>query len=507
MQIVTIFCVLLSLLSAGQLAAQPTPLRIGRQKQLFIDDYIVATQSGISKTLHQPKKHTANPILPMVPAGESDWQQGMPISFSTVLFDEETAMFKLWYSLHEKGESDSQAVLAYATSYDGHHWETPTLGLHEYRGTWQNNVVIPSQGLECGILKDDHERNPAKRYKMLYPGIRAAYSADGLHWQDYNDGERVIFHAPGHDSQSVPYWDEDLGKYVAIIRDRTGMIKRVRTILVTDPAARAGWKELWGGEGKKRSPESHSIRQVGQVESDDFLHWTPMRTIVAPDASDPPNRDQFYNMQVLLYEGLRLGFVTVFSYDPEYCRGAVQLTYSRDGLNWERAANRAVFLPTSDNPSDVDWGAVYPLQGPIVLGDEIWIYYNGYAADHNHRLYPGVKGFPNGICLAKLRLDGFVSVGAGADEGTLTTKPFALEGERLELNADARDGHVLVEILDDQSQPLTGLTKEDCVPLRTDRLRHVVEWAGNSRLGVARSKPIQLRFYLREAKLFSFTIR
>ena len=71
---------------------------------------------------------------------------------------------------------------------------------------------------------------------MLYRGICAAYSADGLHWTDYNNGEKVIFHAPGHDAQSAPYWDAALGKYVAIVRDRLGVIREVRKQLVTDQA-------------------------------------------------------------------------------------------------------------------------------------------------------------------------------------------------------------------------------------------------------------------------------
>ena len=226
--------------------------------------------------------------------------------------------------------------------------------------------------------------------------------------------------------------------------------------------------------------------------------------IVGPDAEDPLNRDQFYNMEVMPYEGLRMGLITVFSYDPDYCRGAVQLTSSRDGRIWERAGNRDVFLPLSNRPGDFDWGALYPLQGPFVHDDEIWIYYSAVGVDHNHTRPPGVAGFPNGIGLAKLRLDGFVSVQAGKEGGNLTTRSFTFTGDELLINADAGSGRLLVEVLDKEGMPIRGYTREDCDPLRGDSLRQTVTWNGRAAVSSLIGKPIRLRFFLEAAKLYSF---
>ena len=298
----TLSMLIIGLSVTAATGADLSPITINSERQLFIDDYVIESLEGVSKTLNQPTKHRANPVLSMVPKGDGAWENGMPVHFSSVLFDEEEKLFKMWYSLHEKGKSDPFAVLAYATSRDGIDWDKSTLGIHKYRDTLNNNVVIPHEGLECGVFKDPHETNPARRYKMLYANIRAAYSADGLHWTDYNNGKKVIFHPPGHDTQSAPYWDEGLGKYVAIVRDRLGQINEVRRKLVTGQTARAIWIKLWAyGFRQGRIPEDHSIRRVGQVESDDFVNWRPMRTVLAADAEDPLNQDQFYNMQVLLY--------------------------------------------------------------------------------------------------------------------------------------------------------------------------------------------------------------
>jgi len=480
-------------------------MEIGDVKQLFLDDYIVESLEGASRVLNQPTKHPGNPVLPMVPEGEALWEAGMVTSFGSVIFDEEESIFKMWYSLCEPGLGDETSVLAYVTSEDGVNWRKPSLGIFEYRGTRATNITMDREGIGCGIFKDPREKDPARRYKMLFSDasiqISAAYSADGLHWSRYNQGKSVI--CGGHDSQAIAYWDEQLGKYAAILRDRTGKITDVRSQLVTDPEAREGWRKLWDPQ-RNRAPENHSIRRVGQAESDDFVHWTPVRCVLGPDSDDPPNQDQFYNMEVLPYEGLRIGLMTVFSYDPDYCRGAVQLAYSRDGMRWHRAGDRKVFVPLSDRPGDLDWGSIYPVQSPLVVGDEIWIYYTAHGLDHNNKSAPGTTGFPNGIALAKLRLDGFVSVNVGAEGGSVTTRPFTCRGKPLIINADAGSGNVATEALDADGKPIEGFTREDCDALMADEIRHTVTWKGKPVLSALEGRTIRLKFHLRQARLFSF---
>ena len=441
-----------------------------------------------------------------------------------MIYDEDEQLFKTWYGaiqIEPAGKTpegrgkfsapgDAAAVLAYATSKDGLTWDKPSLDLVNFHGSTDNNLVLNFDMCGTGVFKDSRETDPAKRYKMLWIKssgnceVYAAYSANGLHWTNYSDDKPAIFHPPGHDTHAAPYWDEQLGKYVAIIRDRTGRIKEVRKPFLTDEAARETWRKHWG---RDRSPENHSLRRVGQCESDDFVNWTPMRVIVGADEHDPVTVDQFYNLEAFVYEKLRIGLMTVYSYDPEYCRGDVQLTYSRDGLNWHRGGNREVFLPVSPQPGDFDWGTVYPLQGPLRVVDEIWIYYMGRGADHNHVLPDGITQMQAGLGLAKVRLDGFVSLDAAADEGTITTRSFSFEGSHLLINSDADSGQVLVEILDDQGVPVEGYRRQDCDAFRGDNVRHMLTWRGGADLKNLEGKVVKLRFYLKGAKLFSFRFR
>lgn len=495
-------------------ACAPTPVTVpeeapalGSRRQLFLDDTLIRSMSGLSRVLHQPQKVSGNPLLSRVPKVSTAWDAGMFIGFSSVLYDRREDLFKIWYSLHPGEGGDELARLCYATSRDGVHWQKPLLGRVESGGSKRNNIVMPHSGVASGVFLDPRETDPDRRYKMLHMWqgykVYASYSADGLNWAPYNEGRPVLFVPPGHDSHMVSYWDGLLGKYVAIVRDRTGRIPEVRPRLTSDPEAVETWRRLWDPR-RERHPRNHSLRRVGQALSRDFVDWTDYRPILGADGQDPLNRDQFYNMEVLAYDGLRLGLMTVFSYDSEYCRGAVQLTYSRDGRQWQRAGDRRVFLPLSQRPGDFDWGSIYPLQAPLLVGDEIWIYYTGFGVDHNHRLPPGVSRLANGIGLAKLRMDGFVSLQAGSAEGSLTTRPFTFEGERLTLNAAAPRGRVQVDILGSDGRPLEGYGKAGCLMERFDETRQVVRWNGKESLGHLQGQVIQLRFTLQQARLYSF---
>ena len=97
-----------------------------------------------------------------------------------------------------------------------------------------------------------------------------------------------------------------------------------------------------------------------------------------------------------------------------------------------------------------------------------------------------------------------MSIDAGEKEGALTTKPLVFKGKELIVNADAPEGSVAVEILDQAVKPLSGFCKEKCDVFRGDAIRHTVTWRGGSDLSELAGKTVRLRFHLRGAKLYSF---
>ena len=89
----------------------------------------------------------------------------------------------------------------------------------------------------------------------------------------------------------------------------------------------------------------------------------------------------------------------------------------------------------------------------------------------------------------------------------MTTKPFVFVGDTLELNADATGGSITVEALTPDGNIIEGFSKNDCQAITADSVHHVLKWKGSSNCQLIQARPIQLKFYLKKAKLYSFTPR
>ena len=90
--------------------------------------------------------------------------------------------------------------ICYATSTDGIHWEKPNLGLVEYNGNKNNNIIkFQKDGENLGVgaipmIYEPDDSDPQRRFKVVFESqkygncIAVAFSPDGLTWDipDYN---------------------------------------------------------------------------------------------------------------------------------------------------------------------------------------------------------------------------------------------------------------------------------------------------------------------------------
>jgi hypothetical protein len=243
-------------------------------------------------------------------------------------------------------------------------------------------------------------------------------------------------------------------------------------------------------------------RIVGMTFSSDFVHWEKPWRIIVPDERDQGDME-FYSMGgIHARGGLLLGFVRALRDDlpcdsggPRDGIGWTTLAWSRDGRKWTRDVEP--FIDRNHKPGTWDhamaWGS-----SAIQIGNELFIYYGGYA--RGHKVEPAKE---RQIGLARMPIDRYVSRDAGSAGGTLLTRPLELNGQTLTVNADTR-GEMRVRLLRDDGKPVRGYDWKDCKILKGDSLSQKVSW-GETRSSLPNGN-YRIEFKLNDAKLFGFDV-
>ena len=225
-------------------------------------------------------------------------------------------------------------------------------------------------------------------------------------------------------------------------------------------------------------------------------------------------------MPVFRYHGHILGLVYMLYCDPDdplsnNHKGFmdVQLAVSRDGEAWKRLGGPQPFIPRGD-PGSFDMGMVGPNNGCVEKDGCLWFYYNGWMGEHYEtKAFRRAKdpGFfdagrqTSAIGLARIRLDGFVSLDAGEDDGVAVVKPETLSGEELFVNAKTggNDGFVGAEVLDASGHAVKGYGSKECDRITGDHLCQKVTWKSRG-ISELPAGDYSFRFILRHASLFSY---
>lgn len=482
--------------------------RLSRNRQLFINDANLEVgrseshygSHNLKRVLHQPKREG------LVIQPDRPWESPVVQMLShNVIHDPETGLFRLWYNCFERkwyepcGMEVESSFVLYAESTDGVNWDKPSLGLHEVEGTKDNNVCLTAPGCGVmwpGVMEDPDERDPARRYKLLGHGtvgpdhgIVVYFSPDGIDWTEYPHNPVLYARIDCGDSHCLMgQRDPRSGRYVATIRPVDWYLSYPDIPY---------YRYDRGDPQDTRLAATCSHRRVGISFSDDFTVWSPPRQVLAADLDDPPGT-QMQGMTLCPYEDHYLGFIIMHYADGTDDTIDAQLAVSDDLLHWQRIGGRRPFLPVGD---EGPWQSkmVFAISGqPIRVGNELLFYYNAHRSTH----YTENGNRHGAIGLAKLRLDGFVSMHADG-EGFLMTKPFTHDGQTLRVNADAQGGELRVEILDEKGRPRDGWVS---APVNTDDVEHTITWPDGLDLQQLQGQPVRLKFHLRDTHLYSFSI-
>lgn len=294
-----------------------------------------------------------------------------------------------------------------------------------------------------------------------------------------------------YDSHNTAFWDGNTGRYVCYARDF------------------------------HESAEGERIRDIRRMESGDFRTWSePERISYADSPYDfhmYTNGIQPYFRAPHLYVAFPARYTERREWTANYERlcGAERRRWRmqfhpRYGL----AVTDGLFMSSRDGRRFRRWNEAFLRPGPE--SEKRWVYGDGYAAyglietrsavegeDRELSLYASANDWsdtPVQVFRYTLRLDGFVSRGAGYAGGEVVTQPLVFEGEALSVNfATSAAGGMRVRLEDAEGNALAGYDSGELFGDATDRR---VDF--ERPLSELRGKPVRLCFHLRDAEVYAF---
>ncbi|MBR3692557.1 MAG: hypothetical protein IKL89_07685 [Clostridia bacterium] len=428
--------------------------------------------------------------------------EGNCTDFFTVFRDGN--IFRMYYEAWGWKDRPMCINVCYAESRDGIRWERPNLGICEYNGSTDNNIILKNIPDNFTVMKDPNPDCPPElRYKALMaknadPGagknsLQCLVSADGIHFTPYS----VISEGFAYDTQNTLHYDAARGKYLCFIRDQK------RKAFSADPRF-----------------QEKMIRGICVLESADFEHWSEPVALDFGDAEEYPlytNVVSAYPYDRRYYVGFPSRYVErkewTENYDrlggkearrerweasPRYGLAVTDCVFmsSRDGYRWHRF-DEAIITPGPENGRNWVYGDCFPACGELLRlpsafegePEELSLY-----VFENHW-----QDVPTRLVRYTCRREGFASVKAPYRRKTLRTKLFAFAGDALFINfrTSARGG-IRLRILDGEGAPIPGFEScelfGDCVDREVDFAESVRRLSG---------KPVIFEFELSDAELFA----
>jgi len=468
--------------SAAALGDETPVYDQGNRRELFVDRHRIESLSGSARLmLHAPQP------AEIAMRFDAPWEG--PVSCYVTVFrdgDKLRMYYRSYWTADDAIDPTNGAIktttqtglqfACLAESNDaGRTFTRPKLGLYEFEGSKDNNIILPHRSHNFAPFKDDRPGVPGdERYKALmtkgspFPtgtvsgrGLAALVSPDGIHWRAAS--HNTVLTDGTFDSHNVAFWDPNHREYRSYFRIYP-----------------------------------NKIREVGWARSDDFKSWSETTAI---DQGDAPIEEFYTNATLPYFRAPHFYFAFPKRLMPsrsgrEGHRGLSDAVFlsSRDGAHFDRTFMEALIRPGRD---ELNWGdrSTMPAWGLVQTGpDEMSIFYS------QHYRYPSShirRGF--------WRLDGIASLHTDAAPGELVTNPFTFAGNKLTLNyATSAAGSVQVEIQDAAGAPIPGFTLADAPETFGDKIDAPFAWKQGADVSRLAGKPVRLRFVARDADVYSY---
>ena len=468
---------------------------VGEAVLFAFDDHSLPFTTGLKLDLVPGKEPgSANPIV------VSRGPQGAPDDVAVRYYGAVAKVdgeLRMWYESIGSLDGTGGRRVCYAVSRDGVHWEKPSLGLVEYGGSRDNNIVDLFGGAPvisaAPVIHDPDDPHPARRFKMCIESGRygnrlaVAFSADGLRWE-----------APDRNPVGPPL-------------EMAGLLKWGGCYYVNGQDE-FGWHgSQWG-----------RARKLVTFASGDFEHWTQAPALGFRRDGLPPRRVMHdWNTAEEVHLGtccwdrgnVIVGVYGMWHGTPSGSRRFITmdlgLLVSQDALHYREPVPDYRFIPALEEPGLPAGSSPALMQGQGMLnhGDRTLFWYELWAGSD--------------VRLASWERDrlGFLQV---FREKQLVDLPAphalscALEPSgdtALSLNVSGLGPHaqVAVELTDERFRPIAGYSGSGAAVIDRDGLDVPVTWGGGATvpagLGAYRVKLDFRGIRAEDARLFAVYAR
>lgn len=462
--------------------ANGTPFSQVEEATFFpFDNFSIPLKNGLQLSLVSGKKYPANPVVRMGAHGTPD-SKSVSYYGTVIYIDGE---YRMWYQGTDTPDAGwpgwGPGRVCYAVSKDGIHWEKPKLGLVEYDGNTENNLVDLNASLirAAVVLYEPEDPDPTRRFKIAYESdetenrISVAYSPDGLRWKQ---------------SPNNPVGPElEMG----------GLIKFNGCYYLNGQLNLGSFasQDLWA-------------RRMYTFMSYDFEHWSESSVLSfkRDNHSFSPHlgihQGEQVHMGAALWDrgNVVLGFYGQWhgpdNDDRRFVNMDLGLIVSNDALHFHEPIADFKMIRSNEEP-DGAYPCLVQGQGFENIEDQTLVWYGAWK-DGEVRVATWPRDRLGYYSVSGEVVNPYFVTGSFKRETNphFITCPLCVNsfGYRIFINADGLSTHsyLKIEICDQQFRGLPGYSGGECIPITESGLRQPVVWRNEKTLAKF-DQPIRIR--------------
>jgi hypothetical protein len=467
------------------------------------DNVSIPHSQNLRLEMHAPKRHPANPVMTRGGPGTPD-AKGVQF-YGSIL--REGGKYRMWYVAFDDDAGNKVASSrwrpAYAESTDGANWTKPNLGLVEFKGSKDNNLVLLEPGplgfVNLKVLRDDAEADPQRRYKMSAHvyfrhntrlGTLAPFaSPDGLRWKLLLEAKPV----------NAELRKEDLALPAVHFEPCGGLYQWDGQFYIS-------------GQNAMNATRPYHGRVVRMYRSPDFVNWSHTSSIgfirdsqhhLLGAGRSRDGEQTHEGISVWNRGNVLLGVYGIWHGAMEWRDVTIDLGFvvSNDGVAFREPAHEWTFLQRGED-GQWDQGGLIQGQGFENVGPHTFVYYGAW--DPRHWQKEPLRGGVGIAVLPRDRFGALVVEEAGKGPGDyqlpeivseFVTAAVPVKGgdaRRFYVNAEGLGpgASLKVELLSHIEQPLPGYSGKDAAIVSESGFQTPVTWPGGTE---ARGLPDRIR--------------